>query len=257
MSNKLTAIVVDDEPLSIDIIMEYVKAFPQLEIIGTYTKSKQAIEHIIALKPDLLFLDIHMPVLNGFELIEAIIEQHNPYIIFTTAYDQYAVRAFEVNAIGYLLKPFDKEKFAAAVNKFLAHIKTQTDNDLYTGIIKMLGEQRKETQYTERVLVKEQKKIFYVPVSDIIYFEAQGDYVKAITAKRYYLLSDSLTALEGRLSPTEFIRIHRSVILNAAYVKEFIPYYNNEYHIVMSNGETLKMSRSYRENLLRVFTELR
>ncbi len=257
MDTRFRTIIVDDEQLSIDVITDYIKAFPALDVVATCTKSRQAIDKILELKPDLLFLDIHLPVINGFQLIEAIIEKHNPYIIFTTAFDKYAVRAFEVNAIGYLLKPFDKEKFAAAVNKFLTYNRQTNTHDLYDGIVKMLDEKQKAENYATRVLIKEQKKIFYLPLSDIQHFEAKGDYIKVVSEKKSYLVNDSLAALELRLSPQEFIRIHRSIIVNASYITEFIPYFNHEYHLVMRNGEMLKMSRHYRENLLRVFTDLK
>lgn len=257
MSNRYKAIIVDDESLSLDVIREYIKDFPSVEIAGTYTKSRQAIDKIIEIGPDLLFLDIHLPVINGFQLIESIIAHRNPYIIFTTAYDQYAIKAFEVNAIGYLLKPFDRGQFAVAVSRFLDYAGRAGTQDIYNGIIKMLDDKHKTGKYIDRLLIKEYKKIFYIPVAEIQHFEAQGDYIKVITAKKSYLVNDSLTALELKLSPDVFIRIHRSFIINADQVKEFIPYFNNEYHIVMKNGELLKMSRHYRENLVRVFTELK
>lgn len=253
MSKRKTAVIVDDEPIAIDVIVAYLKSCPDIELIGTFEKSRDAAAKIPELKPDLLFLDIQMPVLNGFELIEAIIDKHNPYIIFTTAYDQYALQAFEVNAIGYLLKPFSKEKFDKALARFLNP--PGKDDELYSGIVNLLSG-LKPGQYSDKIIIREQKKIFYLPVTAIIYFEASGDYVSVVTAGKTYLINDSLSALEKKLSPQAFVRIHRSSIINTAQVKAFIPYFNSEYKIVMSNDVTLKMSRNYRDNLLRAFPEL-
>lgn len=256
MNNKISAVIVDDEPLSIDVIEAYLKAFPAITLSGRFTRSKPAVEKIIALQPDLLFLDVQMPVMNGFQLLEAIGDRHNPYIIFTTAFDQYAIRAFDVNAIGYLLKPFDQEKFNHAVHKFMAQYTGKTDTHMYEGLLKILQEQQQPPAYLERIMIKEVQRIFYIPVSEIIYFEASGDYVKVVTARQSHLIHESMQSLEQQLSPRQFIRIHRSFMINTNEVQEFIPYFNGEYTIVMRNKASLKMSRNYKDNLKRIFREL-
>ncbi len=255
MKNKITAVIVDDELLSIDVVEAYLKSFPEIEVIGTFNRSSEAVAAIPELKPDLLFLDIQMPVLSGFELIESIIGAVNPYIIFITAYDQYALKAFEVNAIGYLLKPFEKAKFDNTVNKFLVQ-HSKPDGDLYDGILKMLQQRPAPETRLKRIIVKNAKKIFYIPVSEIVYFEASGDYVKAVTEKDSHLVNYSLSQLESQLPAANFIRIHRSFLINAKQAREFIPYFNGEYQIVMSNRDTVKMSRNYKDNLRKFFPEL-
>lgn len=254
--DKISAIIVDDEQLAIDLIAGYLREFPEISVAASCTRSKLALERILELKPDLLFLDIKMPVMNGFQLLEALAGRHKPYVIFTTAYDAFAVRAFEVNAVGYLLKPFEQGKFTAAVRHFIQEYTGRRQDVLYNNLRRLLAEQVATPDYLRRVLIREKQKIFYIPVSDIQHFEAAGDYIKAVTAARTYLLNDSLSAMESRLDPEAFARVHRSLIINAAQVKEFIPYTNGEYTLVMQNGDTLKTSRSYKAQLTRIFREL-
>jgi len=256
MKHELTAVIVDDELLAIDFLQNCMQEFPQIKVVASCSKSREAAELIIALKPDLLFLDIKMPVISGFELLASIINQHQPYIIFTTAYDEYAIRAFEVNAVGYLLKPFSQEQFNATVQRFLSLYKERYYPQLYNGILNILAAQQKTDTYITRLPVREKQRIFYLQTADILYFEAAGDYVRAITTEKSHLLNESMQALEQKLSPDLFIRVHRSAIIGARHVKEFIPYSNGEYHIVMANNTQIKMSRNYRDNLLRVFKEL-
>lgn len=255
MKPKITAVIVDDEPLSIDVIEAYLQPFAEIEIIGTFSRSLEAAERIPELRPNLLFLDIQMPVMDGFDLIEAIIGQVNPYIIFTTAFDQYAIKAFDVNAIGYLLKPFDREKFNAAVTRFLNQFSGKPDDILYDNIMSILN-RRPGNASLKRIMVKDAKKIFYIPVSDIVRFEASGDYVRAVTATAAHLVNYTLSQLESQLSPKDFVRIHRSHIINVKQVKEFVPYFNGEYQVVMTNRDTVKMSRNYKDNLRKIFPEL-
>jgi two-component system LytT family response regulator len=197
-----------------------------------------------------------MPVMNGFQLIEALAGRHQPYIIFTTAYDNYAIRAFEVNAIGYLLKPFEQEKFAAAVNRFIREYGTRQQQHLYDNLDQLLQQQAARPEYLQRVLIREKQKMFYVPLSEVLYFESAGDYIKVVCASKSYLLYDSLSAMESRLDPMQFARVHRSLLVHAAQVREFVPYTNGEYTLVMQNGDNLKTSRHYRPQLTRIFKEL-
>lgn len=256
MNPKITAIIVDDEALSVSVIETYLKAFPDIGLIGKFTKSRQAVDKIALLKPDLLFLDVQMPVMNGFQLLQALEGRHDPYVIFTTAFDQYAIQAFEVNAVGYLLKPFDQEKFNNALHRFLERYgQPASGSSIYTGLLKMLQEQQPAARQ-EKLMIKDQQRIFYIPVSDVLYFEASGDYVKVVTAAKTHLVNDSLTAMEAKVPPQQFIRVHRSFIINAEQVSEFIPYFNGEYKIVMRNKDVIKMSRNYKDNLTRIFKEL-
>lgn len=256
MLHNYTAILVDDEPLSFGVIENYLLSFDQIRVTGKYTESRAALSAILSLKPDLLFLDIQMPQMNGFELIEALGSQHNPYIIFTTAFEQYALQAFEVNALGYLLKPFAKDKFAKAVQKFLAFQESSQENAILTGLAKILSSQKENTGFLDKIMIREARKVFFIPVSDIICFEAAGDYVKVYTGHKNYLMNGSLQALESALPPQQYVRIHRSHIININRVKEFIPHLNGEYQVVMQDGPLLKMSRNYKDRATEFFKGL-
>lgn len=247
------AILVDDELLSLTVLEEYLKDFPEIEIVEKFTKSKQALDAIVQNKPDLVFLDIQMPRLNGFELIEAFIKQHNPYIIFTTAFSEYAVKAFEVNAIGYLLKPINKEKLKHCIDKFHHYQKEENRDEWFSKIQNLI---RQKDDYLDKIAIKEAKRVFFLPTDEIIYFEANGDYVKIYTLDKEYVVSESLTSFEKRLNPEKFCRIHRSYIINSKEVKEFQPFFNGEYSVVMNNNVSLKMSRHYKELWSAIFDGL-
>lgn len=255
MNIRRTAILVDDESLSLAVIANYLKLFPEIEILGQYTKSRQALEKISILKPDLIFLDVQMPGLNGFELLQALQGKHHAYIIFTTAYDQYAIQAFDVNAIGYLLKPISQEKFNQSIQKYL-DLPLHQGSINYDQLLHWLKPSNESVQTMDKLMIKENKRIFYLPVQEVIYFEAAGDYVKVICEKQSHLIHESLSSLELALSAQEFVRIHRSHIIQAACVKEFIPYFNGEYQVVMKNQHVLKMSRNYKEQAARLFKGL-
>lgn len=256
MENSIRAVIVDDEQLAVDLLTAYLEPFPEITVAAAYTRSSEAVAGILRMQPELLFLDINMPGLDGFQLLEAITAVYQPYIIFTTAFDQYAVQAFEVNATGYLLKPIDRQKLRAVIDRYLAVRKQQPGQGMYEALLHMLRSREKEPQYLEQLMVKNAQKIIFVPAEELIYIEASGDYVTLVTATGRHLLSTSLAALESQLNPDQFIRIHRSCLLNAKQVKEFIPYFNGEYKIVMSNHDTLKMSRNYKSNVQRVFNGL-
>lgn len=251
--NTIKAIIVDDESLSISVIEEYLKSFSTIEIIDKCTQSELAIEVIKNQKPDVLFLDIQMPKFNGFEVIESVLSVYNPYVVFITAYDNYAIQAFETNAIGYILKPIDEQKFKHTIQKAITQIQLHNFQNLKQLLSNF---QNINNEFLKRILIKEPNRFFYIPVEEIYYFEAAGDYVNVITADKKYLINHSLSALESSLSPSEFARIHRSTIVNSNLIKEFKPYFNGEYIIVLKNKTEVKVSRNYKENLTRIFNDL-
>ncbi|HSU28185.1 MAG TPA: LytTR family DNA-binding domain-containing protein [Chitinophagaceae bacterium] len=247
--------IVDDELHARDVIKKYVKRITGIEMeLSEANNGLDAIEVILREKPDILFLDIQMPELSGFEVLENIkAEISPPAFIFTTAYDKFAIQAFEINAIDYLLKPFDFERFHIAFEKaVMAHeLKNKYagkwDKLLdYLAGSKQTGEQPRAT----RLLIKENKKAFFVNTSDIQYVEAANYYCSIFTRQgKKHLLTLTLGQLEAKLNPDNFARIHRSSIINLEYVKELIPHFNGEYIVVMQNGVQLKLSRSYKKNL--------
>ena len=256
MKHKYSTIIIDDEPLSISVIEEYISAFSEIEVVGKFTKSRAALDAILTLKPDFILLDIQMPVLNGFELIEKILPHHQPFIIFTTAFDQYAIQAFEMNAIAYLLKPIQKDKFNIAVSKAISQLELKNKDFLYEALLLALKAKPQKNDYLNKIMIKEVNRIFYLDVEDIIYFETFGDYLKVFTKEKFYIIHETLVSVEKNLNPDHFIRIHRSHLIQVNQIKEFQPHFNGEYNVVMKNGAVLKLSRNYKENLSRLFSGL-
>lgn len=258
--NKLKALVVDDETLARDLIRVYLKDHPAIEIIGECGNGVDAVNAITALKPDLIFLDIQMPDLDGFEVLEHLKTEAAPLIIFTTAYDQFALKAFEVNAIDYILKPFEKERFEQAlkkVEKFSASADAALSSPKLEALLTDYHQWKKEktTTYASRILAKNNKTVFLVNVTDIEWLEASNDYVTLHTKTEQFLLGQSLNHYESRLDPALFMRIHRSTIVNINQIAEMQPYFNGEYFVILKNGTRLKMSRNYKDNLNKISGE--
>ena len=245
----LKAIIADDEPLARNVIRKYLSAFMQIKVIAECENGLIALNRINELQPDVVFLDIQMPELDGLSMLTEL--KQPPLIIFTTAFSQYATRAFEINAVDYLLKPFDKDRFTQAVQKAIekgnspVQIQKQI-NGLQHSLDELLKAGKK---FTSRILIKAKDGYSFLSVEHIVWFEACSDYVKIHTRENVFLKNISLNALETKLNPETFIRIHRSTIVNIAFIKEMKPYFNGEYYIYLDNGEKLKLSRSYKDNI--------
>jgi two-component system LytT family response regulator len=259
--NKIRAIIIDDELLARDIIKELVKKHPMLEIVAEGENGIDAVNLVNQLNPDLLFLDIQMPDLNGFDALKELDEEKLPLIVFTTAYDTYALKAFEASAIDYLLKPFDQERFDHSIErafKYLhsidKHYREIERSRILNYYEKITAGQDHKMPFIERLLVKENKKIIPVPVKDIQVFEADNDYVRLHIDgnPKKYLVNNSLTGLEAVLSPSQFARIHKSTIIRVDAIAEMHPHFNGEYKILMKNGMKVKLSRSYKDALQKI-----
>jgi two-component system, LytTR family, response regulator len=248
-ATRIRALVVDDEPLARDMIREMLDGDPEAEIIGECAGGREAVEAIQSLKPDLIFLDIQMPELGGFEVLESLKGNGIPYVIFATAYDQYAVRAFEVHALDYLLKPFDRERFETAWNRAKLLIREDRLNIREQHILALLEELKAGPQYLERLVVKTEGRVFFLSVNDIHCIEAEGNYVRVYNGAKTYLLRETISGLESQLNPKTFLRIHRSSIVRIDKIKELQPWFHGEYHVIMENGKQLTLSRNYRSNL--------
>lgn len=252
MHNKLKILVVDDEPLARDVIKQFCRKYEQFTIVGECGSGLQAVEAIEKFSPDIVFLDVQMPDLNGFEVIREMEGIFKGIYIFTTAHNEYAIDAFETNTVDYLLKPFTEERFDKAVNKTLQYIKAAKDIQTETAIDRLLLSYNQiasgngSKTWLQRVLVRENKKLFMVSLKDVYYFEGSGDYVKIQLQNKSHLINESLTNLDKQLDPGQFVRIHRSFIVNLDYIKEFIPHFNGEYIIVLQNNLQVKLSRSYK-----------
>jgi two-component system LytT family response regulator len=246
----LRVLVVDDEPLAREKIRGMADLDSDLRVIGECANGAEAIEAIQNLKPDLILLDVQMPEVGGFAVLEALKDESLPPVIFITAYDHYAVRAFEVHALDYLLKPFDRERFQAAMERAKRQIRRESSNGIDERIIALLEQLKEPARYSERLVVKTGGRVFFLNTDEIDWIEAEGNYVNIHTgAKKSYLLRETISSLEAQLDPKEFVRIHRSAIVNINRIKELQPWSHGEYHIILHDGTRLTLSRSYREKL--------
>ncbi|HEU4510077.1 MAG TPA: response regulator [Pyrinomonadaceae bacterium] len=247
-ARRIRALVVDDEPLAREMIREMLADDPDVEIVGECANGREAVESIASLTPDLVFLDIQMPELGGFEVLESLDRQTTPYIIFVTAYDQYAVRAFEVHAFDYLLKPFDHERFDAAWQRVKSQITRDQSGDRERHILALLEELKSGPRYLERLVIKTGGRVFFLNVQDVYCIESEGNYVRVYDNQKGYLLRETISSLEEQLDPRQFRRIHRSAIVKIDRIKEMQPWFHGEYRIIMENGKQLTLSRNYRAN---------
>ena len=244
MKDKIKAFIIEDEEPARLLVKNYLEAFTEIELAGEFENGYEGVKAINETKPDLIFLDIQMPKLTGFEMLELL--EHMPVIIFTTAYDQYAIKAFEMNATDYLLKPFSKERFGDAVQKAIQKIKNSTSEKEQ---IKNLVEQKdEEIDHLQRIAVRTGKKIHVFATDDIHYIESDGDYVKIHTAENSYLKEKTMKFFENHLDASQFVRIHRSYIVNVNEIARLEQYEKESYIALLKNGNRLKVSKSgYKE----------
>ncbi|MBD2705481.1 response regulator transcription factor [Spirosoma sp. BT702] len=245
-----TALIADDEVVARQLIRTLLKDNDTIHVVGEAVHGVEAVTQILKLKPDIVFLDIQMPEMDGFDAIREIWPHHQPAIIFTTAYDQYAIKAFEVNAIDYLLKPFDEIRFQQAVERAIRQLTTQLKPDMSSLMTEFrLGRIDQKEDYLKRILVKEHHKLTFVKLVDVLYLEAEGNYVNLCTQQRKFTIYNTMNLLDQKLDPADFTRISRSHIINLNYVEELEAYFNGEFHVKMVNGKILKWTRSYREGV--------
>ncbi|MDZ7742447.1 MAG: LytTR family DNA-binding domain-containing protein [Bacteroidota bacterium] len=236
--------IIEDEAPARTLIKSYLQDFHNIELAGEYENGFEGARAINEYKPDLIFLDIQMPKLTGFEMLELL--DHWPVIIFTTAYEQFAIKAFEMNATDYLLKPFSKDRFAQAVKKALDKINNdQKDDSDIRGLVQHKDEQIDELQ---RIAVRTGRKIHVIASEDIHYIESDGDYVKIHTAANSYLKEKTMKFFETHLDASRFVRIHRSYIVNVHEIDRLEQYEKESYIALLKNGNRLKVSKSgYKE----------
>ena len=247
-SSHVRVLLVDDELLARDLLREMLKSDSQVEIVGESVNGQEALEAIRLHSPDLIFLDVQMPGVGGFELLEAL-GKDAPHVIFVTAYDQYAVRAFEVNALDYLLKPFDQERFDVAWQRARAQLMRERNGGADQRILALLEEIKAGNKYLERLVIKGGGRIYFLETADIDWIEAEGNYVSVHSAKKSHLLRETISSLESQLDPKKFVRIHRSSIVRLDHIQELQPWFHGEYRIILHDGTQLTLSRNYKEKL--------
>jgi two-component system LytT family response regulator len=248
-SPPIRVLLVDDEPLAREMLREMLENEPDAIIVGESINGLEAVEAIRQHQPDLLFLDVQMPELGGFEMLESLGKERIPYVIFVTAYDQYAVRAFEVHALDYLLKPFDRERFEVSWQRAKAQIVRDRNGGADQQIIALLEELKAGPKYIERLVIKAAGRIYFLETSEIDWIGAEGNYVSVHSGKKSHLLRETISSLESQLDPKKFVRIHRSSIVRIDRIQELQPWFHGEFRIILQDGTQLTLSRNYRDNL--------
>lgn len=240
----MKVIIIDDEPLARSVVKEYLQKFPQLELVQECNNGLEGLKAIQDHNPDLIFLDIQMPKINGFEMLELL--DQPPAVIFTTAFDEYAIKAFEAHAIDYLLKPFNQDRFNKAVQKFLPGTGAIDPKDLPSekATQELLETASKSPAQSQRIVVKNGSKIKIIPAQDVFYLEAADDYVKIHTKEGYFLKNKTMAHFEEILDPQHFVRSHRSYIINIQQITRIDPYEKDSHVAILRSGVKVPVSRN-------------
>lgn len=245
--NHIRVLVVDDEPAARARVIRLLETDPGVRLVGECRNGKEAAEVLQREPIDLLFLDIEMPRASGFELLEGLRKEPRPFVIFITAHDRYAVRAFDANAVDYLLKPYDEERFYSALGKAKEFVEMRDSKQLAGRLIDLVQQHvRTQQDHIEELVIKEKGRTYQVKLKDVMYVRAESNYLVLQTRSRHYLLRMTLNMLESQVDPRQFIRIHRSYMVNMAHVRGTRYSGNNEFAFTMSNGQHLLSGRSYR-----------
>ncbi len=246
---KIRVLIVDDESLARKFIRRMLKDDQEVEIVGECGNGKDAVTQIRRQDPDLVFLDVQMPEMDGFSVLEAVGVDRLPEIVFTTAYEQYAIRAFELHALDYLLKPFDRARFKDAMRHAKERFHYRQLDDGRAQIGALLENVKRRSQYLDRLIVKAGGRIRFVKTDDISWIEADDKYVHLHFGKSAQMVRQTLGAMETQLDPAKFLRIHRSAIVNIERIQELQPMFSGEHAVVMEDGTRLTLSRKYRDKL--------
>ncbi|MBZ5537413.1 MAG: LytTR family DNA-binding domain-containing protein [Acidobacteriia bacterium] len=246
---SIRVLIVDDEVLARERIRDLLRGQSGYEVIGECSNGRDAVQKILELEPDLLFLDVQMPGLNGLDVVEAVGPGHMPVVIFVTAYDQYALKAFEVHALDYLLKPFDRPRFQKSLQRAQVQIQQQRTGNLDDRLRVLLEDLKGTRKFLDRLVVKDAGRIFFLKANEIDWVEAAGNYLRLHVGKESHLLRETMGRFEHQLDPNHFLRIHRSAIVNIERVKEFRPLFHGEYSVILRDGRQLTLSRAYRGRL--------
>ena len=250
---KIRTVIVDDEPLARRGIRAQLKEEEDIEIVAECRNGLEALAAIEKQAPDLVFLDVQMPELDGFGVLEAVGVNQMPAVIFVTAYDQYALRAFDVHALDYLLKPVDPERFATALKRARRQIEHHGVQDLNQRLQNFLDDVQSKQKFTERLVIKSGSRIFFLNVEEIDWIEAADNYVRLHAGRDSHLLRETMNSLENKLNPDHFLRIHRSRIINIRQIKELQPLFRGEYDIMLRDGTRVESGRAYRDKLQKLF----
>jgi two-component system LytT family response regulator len=249
-SRKIRTLIVDDEPLARERMRTLLNGEPDVDVVGEAVDGLEAVDAILEQSPDLVFLDVQMPKLDGFEVIQTVGLDRMPATVFVTAYDQHALRAFEVQALDYLLKPFDRDRFQGALDRVRRQLDNVDTGDLNRRLLALVRDLKGDrAQKADRLVVKSGGRLFFLRADEIDWIEAAGNYVRLHVGADAHLLRETMNSIESRMHPETFFRIHRSHIVNIERIKELQPWFNGEYVVILRNGTKLTLSRGYREKL--------
>jgi two-component system LytT family response regulator len=251
--SAIRTIIADDERLARKKLRILLGSEPQVEVVAECPNGRQTVSAIRSFRPDMLLLDIQMPDLNGFEVLSELSSDEMPQVIFTSAYDQYAIRAFETRALDYLLKPFDQDRLHAAIERASVEIRKSKDQEFTNRVLELLSSvnsaKKAIPEFEDRLAIRTNGRVVFLNLDEIHWVEAAANYVRLNTGKDSYLFRETISRISERLNPVDFVRIHRSMIVNVRRIKELIPVNSGEYVVILNSGKELSCSRGYRANL--------
>ena len=253
MQTPIRTLIVDDEPLCRERLHDLLSGDAEIALVGECGDGAEAVVTLREGECDLVFLDVEMPELDGLGVVAAVGPERMPTVVFVTAYDRYALRAFEVQALDYLLKPFDRERFAKALARAKEHVRRGRSAEASRQLLALLGDARPGPRHLERLVLRSGGRIFFLKAEEIDWVEAAGNYLRLHAGGETHLLRETMNALDGRLDPARFVRIHRSTLVNLERIKEIQPLFHGDYVVLLRDGTKLTLSRSYRQKLQDLF----
>jgi len=246
---RIRALVVDDEPIARARVLALLGEEPDIEVVGECSTGAQAVSEIEKKAPDLVFLDVQMPEMNGFEVARAVGPERIPAVVFVTAFDQYALQAFEVHALDYLLKPFSAQRFRSALSHARQQLAQRHATTLGRQLLEMLPDVQKRPAMPDRLVVKSSGRVYFVRIADIDWCEAAGNYVCLHVGSQSHLIRETMNRLESQIDARQFVRIHRSTIVNVDRIQELRSSFTGEHVVILRDGTRLTLSRGYRDAL--------
>jgi two-component system LytT family response regulator len=246
---RIRTLIVDDEPLAREWVRNGLQDEPDIDVVAECGDGFEAVRAVTELKPDLMLLDVQMPGLDGFGVLASLEAQDLPAVIFVTAFDRYALKAFEAHAVDYLMKPFSSERLHDAVERARAQIDRSSERDLKAALHALLEDIQRERAYPDWLLIKKEDRSVFLRVADIDWIESSRNNVRLHVGKEIYVFHETTTGIESKLDPKKFFRIHRSTIVNIEKIREMHPWFNGDYAVTLKDGTKLTLSSTYRERL--------
>lgn len=249
----IRVVVVDDEQIARDGIARLLSAEPDVEVVGAAASGSEAVDMIEARNPDVVFLDVQMPELNGFEVLDALATERLPIVVFVTAHDEFALRAFEVSALDYLLKPFDRERLRAALERVRTHLRGREADELQLRLRGLLNEMHAR-RAPDRLVIRDAGRVYFMPVAEIEWIESAGNYLRVHSGKSSRLVRNTITRMTERLPAGDFLRVSRGAIVNLRHVHEVQPMFNGCYVFLLQSGARIESSRRFRRHIADALT---